>query len=262
MKLHYAVLCLVCAALAAQPAFASKNADSTQVVKVNKRHINRFNDNGGKKVFIRKGNVMMGGMVGGTSIQGDNLNLLILKNIKDVKGYYLSAAPFIGAFAADNVAIGVRFRYDRFMANLGNLDLNLGADMNISLKDLYAISHKYEGSFFVRNYIPFGASKVVGMFVDTNVTYTRSQGKNTTGSGADLDGTFQQGQSIGLYVNPGLCIFVTDCVAAELGIGILGIEYSGKNTITNQVETGSLVSKGANIRFNPLKIDLGISFYF
>lgn len=297
MKFHYVILCLAALFAVSQPMLSASNgadsvvivkADSAAIVKAdnaaivkagsaaivkvdsvavvkekdNKRTINRFDTKLGKNVFIRKGNVMLGGLVGGTSIQGDNINFLILKNINNLQGYYLSIAPFIGGFVADNCAIGVRFRYNRLMANLGNLDLNLGEDMNISLKDLYTISHKYEGSFYLRNYIPFGKSKVVGMYVDTNLTYTRSQGKNTTGSGADLDGTFQQGQSIGLYVNPGLCVFVCNTVAAEFGIGILGIEYSGIQSITNQVETGSFVSKGANLRFNPLKIDLGISFYF
>lgn len=265
MKFHYIILCLAALFAVSQPMLsASKEADSGVEVSADSssRIINRFDTKLGRNVFIRKGDVMLGGLVGGTSIQGDNINFLILKNINNLQGYYLSVAPFIGAFVADNCAIGLRFRYNRLMANLGNLDLNLGEDMNISLKDLYTISHKYEGSFYVRNYIPFGKSKVVGMYVDTNLTYTRSQGKNTTGSGADLDGTFQQGQSIGLYVNPGLCVFMCDFVAAEFGIGILGVEYSGTQSITNQVETGSFVSKGANLRFNPLKIDLGVTFYF
>lgn len=256
------IILILAVVLAAQPAVASEKSDSTEVKGGGKRRINRFNDDGRKKVFIPKGNVIFGGAVGGTSIQGDNVNFLILKNINNMEGYYLSVAPYIGGFIADNIAIGARFRYNRYMANLGNLDLNLGEDMNISLRDLYAIKHKYEGSLFVRNYIPFGNSRILGMFVDTNITYTRSQGKNTTGSGADLDGTFQEGQSLGLYVNPGLCIFVCDFVAAELGIGILGIDYSGTRSITNQVEKGSFSSKGANLRFNPLKIDLGVSFFF
>lgn len=261
MKAHTFIYILA-ALLAVQPAVASEKSDSTSVKKEGKRRINRFNDNGEKKVFIPKGSVMFGGMVGGSSIQGDNINFLILKNISNLEGYYLSAAPYIGGFVADNIAVGGRFKYNRYMANLGNLDLNLGEDMNISLRDLYAINHKYEGSIFTRFYIPFGNSRIVGMFVDANVTYTRSQGKNTTGSGADLDGTFQEGQSLGLYVNPGLCIFVNDFVAAEFGIGILGIDYSGTRSITNQVETGTFSSKGANLRFNPLKLDLGISFFF
>lgn len=261
MKAHTFIYVLA-ALLAVQPVVASEKSDSTAVTKGGKHRINRFNDNGEKKVFIPKGSVMFGGMVGGSSVEGDNINFLILKNINNLEGYYLSAAPYIGGFVADNIAIGGRFRYNRYMANLGNLDLNLGEDMNISLKDLYAINHKYEGSFFTRFYIPFGNSKIFGMFVDANVTYTRSQGKNTTGSGADLDGTFQEGQSLGLFVNPGLCIFMCDFVAAELGIGIFGVDYSGTRSITNQVETGSITSKGANLRINPLKLDIGVTFFF
>lgn len=240
----------------------SAAAQDSEPVKSGRPHIVRYNTKPENKVFIPKGTVMMGGFVGYSSLSGDNINFLILKNINNVGGYYLSLTPYIGGFVADNIAFGARFGYNRYMANLGNLDINLGTDMNIALKELYAINHKYEASLFTRFYIPFGNSRIVAMFAEVRLNAARSQGKNTTGSGAGLDGTYVQGYSAGISVNPGLCVFMCDFVAAELGIGILGVDYALKKTTTNQVETGYMKSFGADYKLDLFSINIGISFYF
>ncbi|MCQ2186481.1 MAG: hypothetical protein MJY92_07135, partial [Bacteroidales bacterium] len=195
------LLCLPVAAAAQDNAAETGNAPAAG----NSRHIKRFDVKADRKVFIPKGNIMFGGFVGYNSLQGENLNFLILKDIS-MRGYNLNAAPYIGGFVADNFAIGARFRYTRYMAGLDNLDLSLGSDLNIKLQDLYAISHTYEGDLFGRYYMPFGNSKMFGMFAEFRLTYKRSQGKNTTGTGKELDGTYQMGHTAGFYINPGLCI--------------------------------------------------------
>lgn len=249
------MLCLLCSGL-------DTAAQESKPVKEGKHHITRFNTKPENKVFIPKGSTLLGGFVGYNSISGNNINFLILKNLNNVGGYYLSLSPYIGGFVADNVALGGRFGYNRYMVNVGNLDLNLGEDMNISLSELYAISHKYEASLFTRCYIPFGNSRIVAMYVEMRLNYSRTQGKNTTGSGYSLDGTFIEGHSGGISVNPGLCVFMCDFVAAELGIGILGVDYGWKKSVTNQVETGYIESFGADYNLNLLSINIGISFYF
>lgn len=249
-------LCMPFAAVAQENA---AEADKTPAV-AKSRHIKRFDVQAERKVFIPKGNVMFGGFVGYNTLQGDNLNFLILKDIS-MRGYNLNAAPYIGGFVADNFAVGARFRYTRYMAGLDNLDLSLGSDLNIKLQDLYSISHTYEGDLFGRYYMPFGNSKMFGMFAEFRMTYKRSQGKNTTGTGKDLDGTYQMGHTAGFYINPGLSIFVCDFVAAELGIGVLGLDYTWKDSITNQVETGSYRSGGANLNLNLLSVNIGITFF-
>lgn len=249
------MFCILCCGFSAA-------AQDSEPVKSGRPHIARYETKPENKVFIPKGTVMIGGFAGYNSITGDNINFLILKNLNNVGGYYLSATPYLGGFVADNIAFGGRFGYNRYMANLGNLDLNLGEDMNIGLKDLYAISHKYEASLFTRFYIPFGNSRIVAMFAEIRLNGARTQGKNTTGSGYSLDGTFIEGYSAGISVNPGLCVFMCDFVAAELGIGILGADYTWKKSVTNQVETGYIKSFGVDYKLDLLSINIGISFYF
>lgn len=237
-------------------------AQEEKPAKTHKQHITRFETKPENKVFIPKGSVLLGCTAGCNSIQGDNINFLMLKNISGVEGYLIDVGPYIGGFVDDNLAIGGKFNYSRYMASLGNFDLNLGTDMNISLKDLYAISHTYQGSFFLRYYIPFGNSRIFAMFAEGRLSYSRSQGKNVTGSGADLDGTYIVGHKAGLYFNPGLCVFMCDCVAAEISVGVLGIDYGWKDSVTNQIETGSIKSRGAKLGINLLSANIGISFCF
>ena len=61
---------------------------------------------------------------------------------------------------------------------------------------------------------------------------------------------------------PGISIFAQDNVAVEVAIGILGINYTRREQIRNQVEHSVMQTSGANFRINPLSIEIGTSFYF
>ncbi|MEE1215495.1 MAG: hypothetical protein U0L04_11020, partial [Bacteroidaceae bacterium] len=97
-----------------------------------KRHIQRIDREAMKSVFIPKGQWMVGGEISWNEWDNDNLNYLVLKNI-EFEGHTFSAGPYFGYFVANNIALGGRFSYKRYFMNLGQFDLNLGEDLNISL---------------------------------------------------------------------------------------------------------------------------------
>lgn len=212
-------------------------------------------------VFMPKGQLLAGASIGYSSEQLNNIDFLILKNM-EANGYSFNLAPYFGYFVADNVAIGTRFKYNRALFNLGNLELGLSEDMNINLKDLYYLNHKYEGMLFCRYYMSIAGSKMFGMFAEVGLDYTYSEGKNSTGRGESLDGTYQNTHSAAFYVNPGLCVFLTNFTAVELSLGILSVDYSWKSTLANQVDPGYVKGFGANFKINPLAINVGVSFVF
>ena len=111
-----------------------------------------------KTTFIPKGQWMAGGTVSYSEHEEDNLNFLVLKDVKGL-GYTFSLSPYLGYFFKDNVAAGVRFAYNRTYLDMSNFELNLGEDFNINLKDLYWLEHKYEVSGFLRTYMPLGKAK-------------------------------------------------------------------------------------------------------
>lgn len=211
-------------------------------------------------LFIPKGQWLFGGSISYNEWDGDNLNYLVLKDI-NCKGHTFSASPYVGYFVANNIAVGGRFNYSRYYFNLGNFDLNLGEDFNISLKDLYLLEHNYDASAFVRTYMPLGRSKVFGFFNEVRLTYGYSKGKYTTGTGVEFDGTMEHVNSIQLGFCPGLTAFATNFMAVECSVGVMGLKYKWVDQETNRVETGRNRSGGANFKINLFSVNLGMTFY-
>ena len=133
-----------------------------------RRHIQRIDREAMKSVFIPKGQWMVGGEISWNEWDNDNLNYLVLKNI-EFEGHTFSAGPYFGYFVANNIAVGGRFSYKRFFMNLGQFDLNLGEDLNISLDDLYYLEHNYLSTAFMRSYMPIGRSNVFGFFAEVQL---------------------------------------------------------------------------------------------
>ena len=224
------------------------------------RRLQRVDRDALKAVFIPKGQWMLGGSVNFQEWDTDNINLLVLKNM-DVEGHIFSASPYFGYFVANNIAIGARYNYLRNYFYMGNFDLNLGEDFNISLEDLYYLEHKHEASAFLRTYMPLGKSNVFGFFGEIRGTYAYANGKNSTGSGAEFDGSYEHVHSLQLSFCPGMTAFVTDFMAVEASIGVMGLKYRWKDQKTNQVEKGSSKMGGANFKFNLFSVNLGMTFY-
>jgi hypothetical protein len=79
--------------------------------------------------------------------------------------------------------------------------------------------------------------------------------------GEDKYGTYQDIYKFELGLVPGLTVFVTDEVAVELAVGLMGVNYNKTVQVTNQIETSVMETSGANFRINPLALSLGVSFY-
>ncbi len=211
-------------------------------------------------VFIPKGQWMGGGTVSYSEHNEDNLNFTVLKNIEG-KGYDFKVSPYVGYFFRDNMAAGFRFAYNRTLLDLGNFDLNLGEDFNISLDDVYYLEHKYEVSGFLRTYLPVGRSKIFGLFNECRVTYGYARGKNSTGSGAQYDGTFETTHNLEIGFAPGVTAFITDWSAVEVSMGIMGFDFKWKDQNTNQVEHGKQRTTAGNFKINLFSINIGMTFY-
>lgn len=213
-----------------------------------------------KNVFVPKGQWMLGGQVSWNQWNNDNLNYLAIKDI-NFEGYTFSAGPYFGYFFADNFAVGARFSYHRYYMNLGELDLNLGDDLNIGLKDLYYLQHNYESSAFVRSYLPIGNSKIFGLFGEFQLNYTFSEGKNCTGSEETLSAVYERVHNLELGVAGGMAIFLANNVAAEVMLNVGGYRVKWGKQNTNNIEEGTITSSGANFRVNLFSIKFGMTYY-
>lgn len=253
--------------------WASASAqESKEIIKLqDKRKIQRIDRSELKAVFIPKGIWMTGVAVNYHEWDNDNLNFLVMKNL-DLKSSTISVSPAVGYFVANNLCVGGRYNYNRKYFDMGSMDLNLGEDLNINLKDLYYLEHKHEGCVFMRYYMQMFGSKIFGGFVEARLSYANAQGKNTTGIRDTendintLDGAFATTHALQFGVTPGMCIFVTNFLALETSIGVMGVnyqwsKYKNLHPGATEYEEGRSSSGGANFKFNIFSVNIGLTLY-
>ena len=136
-----------------------------------------------------------------------------------------------------------------------------GGDTGIELKvdSYYALKHLYEGSLFWRQYIPFGDNKRFALFSEVQLILGGSQAKFAADT--PVRGTYETGFTCALSVTPGLVAFVTNAMALELNVGVMGITYESVKQIHNQVAVGRRSGSMMSFKVNLLSIGLGMAFY-
>ena len=256
------IITLAAAFLTGAAAFANPESEETEVVPF---------DRGigiSTTVFIPKGTVGSG-----VAFSYNNYNLgqgigdagysALFSLIGDVHGTMQSwgVAPWFSYFVADNFSIGLRFDYDRSQFGLGNASIALGDLANFSLSDFYFLKHSYTGALTGRYYIPFADSKRFAMFTEVRAVGGYGQSETYKVENGLKFGTYQDIYKFELGLVPGISVFVTNEVAVEVSVGLLGFNYSRTVQTTNQVDVSVMESSGANFKINPLSVGLGLSFY-
>lgn len=264
------LLCFFCMAAEAQVI----EQDTVSVKKHSKRserRIQRVDRSELKQVFIPKGTWTGGVSLGYNEWDSKNMNMLVMKNV-NMEAYTFSVAPGAGYFIKDNMAVGLRYSYNRTYFNMGSLELNLGEDMNINLDHVYYLEHQHEATAYMRNYTPLFGSKIFGVFAESTLTYYHATGKNSTGQRNEetglntLDGSYSTTNGLQLGLNPGICVFVTDFAAVETSIGVMGLQYQWSNYKNlhpgaTEYEKGSSHNGGMNFRINLFSIKIGFTLY-
>lgn len=240
-----------------------KVKDSTEKVEPFDRGIGRSNS-----VFIPKGTIGAG-----VSFSYNNYSIgngaadtgysMLFSLLGDIHGNLLSfgISPYVSYFLMDNLSVGVRFNYDRSDMGLGNLNLALSDDMSFQIQDYNYFRHFYTGAVTLRNYLPFSNSKRFAMFTEIRAVGGYGQAESYKIDEGDKLGTYQDIYKFELGVVPGLCAFMTNEVALEVSVGLLGFNYQKVEQVTNQVDRSEMENSGANFKINLFSISFGLSFY-
>lgn len=243
--------------------FRHKDKDSKEKVEPFDRGIGRSNS-----VFIPKGTIGSG-----VSFSYNNYSIgngaadagysMLFSLLGDIHGNLLSfgISPYVSYFLMDNLSVGVRFNYDRSNMGLGNLNLALSDDMSFQIQDFNYFRHFYTGAVTLRNYLPFSNSKRFAMFTEIRALGGYGQAESYKIDEGDKLGTYQDIYKFELGLVPGLCAFITNEVALEVSVGLLGFNYQKAVQVTNQVEHSEMESSGANFKINLFSINFGLSFY-
>lgn len=243
-------------------AFAKKDADST--------HYQPFDRGIGipTSVFIPKGSVGFGAAFSyGTYDLGNSANDYGYKALFGMLGGIQanmvsgSVSPHVSYFVMDNLSVGGRFDFKRNKLDVGSASLSLTEDMSFGINDFHYFKDSYGGAVFARYFIPFGSSKRFAMFSELRATGGYAQSETYKLTDLDKHGTYQDIYDFEIGVVPGLCAFVTNEVALEVAVGLVGLNYQKVVQKTNQVGTSVMENSGANFKINLLNISLGISIY-
>ena len=194
---------------------------------------------------------------------------MLFSLIQNFRGNMMSfgIAPHMSYFIRDNLSVGARLDYDRSILGLANLDLALSDALSLSVGNFNYMKQSYTGAVTLRNYIPFGQSRRFAMFTELRLTGGYGQAESYR---MGYDEVLEEGYKSGTYQDiyqfevglvPGLSAFVTNEVALEVSVGLLGFNYQKVEQVTNQVERSEMERNGVNFRINLLAINFGLSFY-
>ena len=210
--------------------------------------------------FIPKGQWLMGGSFSYNQYTADDYKFIVMEDITG-DSYSFTISPYFGYFVKDNLCIGGRFSYKRSLLRLDKLNLKINDDLDFNVDDYYSLQHVYTGAIMMRNYISLGNSRRFGLFNEVRLGFGGGQGKVLSGSGDDLTGTFQDIFEMELGLTPGLLAFITNDVAVEASVNVLGFNYKKYSQTRDQVYKGYFEKSSVNFKVNIFSINIGVSFH-
>lgn len=244
------------------PAAATTSAVTYPVVKSNiKPKIKRGEkfDRGldvPASAFIKKGLWTTGIKASYSQYDMSEYKFLIIEDI-GVDGYTLDLSAHLGYTFRDNMMIGARVGYDRTSIGLGSANLGV-SDIELNLKDVSHLKHTYTGTLFYRYYMGLGQSQRFAFFTEVQLGLGGSQAKQNL---SEENGMFEKSFNVSLGFTPGVAAFITNNLALEVSINLLGLNYKDVEQISNQVSVGHRTTSSLACKINLLSLGFGISFY-
>jgi hypothetical protein len=184
--------------------------------------------------------------------------------VEGLKGRFSSygITPSVSYFIKDNMSTGIRFGYNRTDFNLDEADLTFDDDTDMDLSNHYLKNDKYYAAVILRNYMPLYGSRIFALFNETRLTGSFGQSKSYKKDENEKDGTFTKTYGIGLGLYPGICAFISNEMALEASLNVLGVEYSLSEQTKNQVYKSNLSHFRTDCRVRLMTLNLGIVYYF
>lgn len=212
------------------------------------------------KVFVPKGQWIVGSSVSYSEHTEKNYDFLVVEGI-NADGYNFKVSPMVCYAFKNNAAGGLRFNYGRTLVKMDETNITLDDENDFDVNNIYQLKHSYSAAAVLRNYIPLGNSKRFAIYSETQFEVGGSQSKVANGRGEELTGTYSKSTDVSFGVTPGLVAFINNYTAVEVSVGVLGVNFSRKRQVTNQVEVSEQRSTSANFKINIFSIGLGIAFY-
>lgn len=210
--------------------------------------------------FVPKGQWIVGSNISFSQSKQENYNFIVIESVSG-DGYTFKVSPVLAYAFKDNLAAGGRFGYQRSLVKVDNFNVEAGDDISFDINNIYSLSHEFSAVAIMRNYISIGNSKRFALFSEAQLKFAGGQSKYVDQNGNELTGTYSTNFSTGLGIAPGLVAFINNYTAVEVNVGVMGINYSHKHQVTDQIYEANQSTTSLNFRVNIFSIGLGIAFY-
>lgn len=196
---------------------------------------------------------------------------LIIKDT-NLEGMTFNISPMVQYVFANNQSIGVRFAYRRHLLDIQNMSFNFSPELNNMLFPDGSLHYKYEDHTYMgfvayRYYVALGANKRFIIFNEVQAGLGGGQQRELNGWTADRNpdkyktGTYQTSFNFRLGLAPGATFFVTNVLAVEIQMGILGYEFKKVTQSGTDLVSASRRSSNISSHFDFLSIAFGTTFY-
>lgn len=211
--------------------------------------------------FVYRGEVILGMTASyGTLSSEDTDFLTILDNI-NLSGTLASVKPFFGYHYRDNRCVGIRLGYYYLKGDLGNVDLDLGEqnDISLNISNMLLKSTSYSFGLFHRSYVGIDPKGRLGLFSEVEASITSGTSDFINDSGETHKATYSDVLRLKLAFNPGLAIYIFPNVCATVSVGLGGLQYN--SVIQHDADgnrTGSRRASKMRFRLNIADINFGL----
>lgn len=225
-------------------------------------HIDRGINSG--SVFGYKGEYMLGLTASYGTISSDDTNMWVYLDNINIDGAITTVKPFFGYFYRDNRCIGVRLGYQYMDGNLGNLDLDLGEqnDISLSLSGMQLKNNSFSVAAFHRSYVALDNKGQFGLFAEIEGSAQFGNGEFVNGSGNEPKFTKSDNLKLEIGFNPGMAVYIFPSVCATVSIGLGGVKYTSiKQFDELGNEIGSRHASKMQFRLNITDINFGMTVH-
>ena len=249
---------LIILALAVMTAGASFAAEGVEAQTEKVKRSVKFDRglNVPSSTFIQKGLWTTGFKASYADYNMSNYQFLLIDDIH-LNGYSVDVSAHLGYSFSANMMIGARFGYDRTIAGVGNASLSAG-DIAMDLTGLSLQKHAYTGMLFYRYYMGLGDTKRFAFFTEVQVGLGGSQAKQSLSADS---GVYEKSLDMSIGFTPGVSAFITNNLALEVSVNLLGFNYKTVEQVQNQVSLGRRSNSSLDCKINLLSVGFGISFY-
>ena len=231
--------------------------DTVNVI-IPERNLGRFDRGLFNYIFMPRNKGGFGITASYGELNTDDVQVLsILKDV-DFNGKMYSIRPYLSYFIRNNQSVGLKFNYNRGIADLGRLAVDFDDDLNFTLRDVSYYQQSFGIGAFYRNYVGLDHNGRFSIFNEVELGFSSGSSRFRRLYNSEPRDTRTTSTEVSLNFSPGVCVFIQEYVSFNVSFGVFGLKMRNEKQLTNGIDEGSRFTSGANFRFNIFNINFGL----